>query len=56
VNGEIIHPKIVNSYAVITRNIARNNRNSQGVGSMVWIKNQAAGEIASAGTPDAPSF
>ena len=37
-------------------NFARNNRNSEGVGSMVWIKNQPASELAIAGMPDAPSF
>jgi DUF1680 family protein len=37
-------------------NFARNNRNSQGVGSMVWIKNQPASELANAATPDATSF
>ena len=37
-------------------NFARNNRNSEGVGSMVWIKNQTTGEQANAGTLDASSF
>jgi len=37
-------------------NFARNNRNSAGVGSMVWIKNQSSSKLESARTPDAPSF
>ena len=37
-------------------NFARNNRNSEGVGSMVWIKNQPKGEQVSAGMSDAPRF
>ena len=37
-------------------NFARNNRNSQGTGSMVWIKNQTTGEQSNAGALDASSF
>ncbi|HEY5043397.1 MAG TPA: hypothetical protein VIK53_15505 [Verrucomicrobiae bacterium] len=37
-------------------NFARNNRNSIGVGSMVWIKNQPANKLEGARTTDAASF
>jgi hypothetical protein len=37
-------------------NFARNNRNSEGIGSMVWIKNQSASELATAGSADAANF
>jgi DUF1680 family protein len=37
-------------------NFARNNRNSEGVGSTVWIKNKPAGDLESASILDAPSF
>ena len=37
-------------------NYARNNRNSEGVGSMVWIQNQPANKLVSATTPDAQAF
>jgi hypothetical protein len=37
-------------------NYARNNRNSEGSGSMVWIKNQPASKLVSVATPDAPAF
>ena len=37
-------------------NYARNNRNSEGVGSMVWIKNQPSPEMANAGSPASPVF
>jgi DUF1680 family protein len=37
-------------------NYARNNRNSEGIGSMVWIKNQPANKLVGAVTPDAQAF
>jgi DUF1680 family protein len=37
-------------------NYARNNRNSEGVGSMVWIQNPPANKLASASTPGAQAF
>jgi DUF1680 family protein len=37
-------------------NYARNNRNSEGVGSMVWIQNPPANKLASATAPGAQAF
>ena len=37
-------------------NYARNNRNSEGIGSMVWIKNPPANTMVSATTPGAQAF
>jgi hypothetical protein len=37
-------------------NYARNNRNSEGGGSMVWIKNQPTNKLVSAVTPAGSSF